>query len=306
MWLINQYKKGARKFLYLLSRIQATQSSARAMFTHVIHQGAIELQVDPVSNQRRIVTTRDVVSGELLLLEHRLIADRKTITYALITDREWFNALYPRDTPYDANNAQATIETAVRKLHNNCFNARDNEFALYNWVCAINHNCMSTVALYSVNFGAPNSSGATAVFSLQPLRSGDELWVNYGNNLGHSQNDTNDLVGIHQFECSCGKTAEQRRLSWELQQRMVKRMYHAREVEVRSLVNDYIRTLTYKTIAIRQELGKQGCFQDGDRLTMSDAFQARLQQEVPDHYTPDGDNRVALAHYIELHKQKWL
>lgn len=271
------------------------------MFTRVIFQGPVEIVKEATTGQRRVITTKQVEAGELLFVEHRMVSDKTVLMYALLTDPLLFAALYPRP-PEPVETLDERIKLAILKLNNNVFRAQGDKFALYDAMAAINHSCVANVGASSCQFGI--GSTCACIVSLTALAQGEELFINYGNNLGHL---TEAALALSQeketlnFQCQCGRNEEQRHVANELQKCLIQQYNVQQQTKIDTLLNEYTQTMPYKVIHVRQALAEEGCFQDGAELLMLDSFRELMKRLYPDKTANE-----AFYEYVHLRQEQLL
>ena len=147
-------------------------------------------------SQYSVSVLEEIASGVLVLIEHVVYSpDEKIIAAALAHDDDLYRELFPR------SQFEMFPENVDEKMRHNMFSFESDGFMLGRAISKFNHNCNPNCCLIKIQHGI------YGVWTLRPVRKGDELCIDYLN--GERCLDTHQkMMTKHNVStCSCDEAA---------------------------------------------------------------------------------------------------
>lgn len=159
------------------------------------------IKCDLTSSNHKLVTTQDIQTGTLLLLEHGLSSQQhQKLTWIVSNNDTLFNSLYPRLNTHEEliSKDEERYTQAFDKVICNVFH-RNNEYILNYYTSACNHSCTPNATVHLYNY---NKVPLTAIIAINNIKKGTEINFMYYENAGHSEEC--------KFICKCNLSLKER------------------------------------------------------------------------------------------------
>jgi hypothetical protein len=207
------------------------------------------------NNYRSIVAVNDINHGELLMIEHAIVADTETAVKIICCNEQIFDSYHPRMKAYaDCSHTERHF-AAQNKLKANTFGFENNKKMFNTMIQYTNHHCKSNAAVHvlpSVTAGETDTIDVAfmEMYSVRKIKAGDHVTISYGPETGHARD----------YVCDCGMELEQRKKMFGITCSVVAEMSNANRKRVGEIIEGYVDTIESKNILFANYLATLGMY----------------------------------------------
>ncbi|AYV85706.1 MAG: hypothetical protein Satyrvirus32_6 [Satyrvirus sp.] len=237
------------------------------------------------NNYKYVVANRDILHGELLLIEHVLIADNNTC-FSIIKNNEYlFDRYHPRTTKFNGYNfkdGDDKNKLTNTKIQHNCFGYEKDELLMSDNIASINHSCDPNSAVYlQKTYKAGNTNIVfMEVYSVRSIKKDTEITISYGAETSHKRD----------FECKCGKELPEREKIFKIVSNLAGIFSDKNKKFVAEKVCEYLKEPISKKILLNHYLSEMEIFFDHDFVSsftengkklINDIVYKNLENDIP-------------------------
>lgn len=212
------------------------------------------------SDNRYVSATKNIDSGELLLLEHAFVAHPNIVTKLVDADATFFNAYYPRTTQWKLESQQSL---AHEKVEYNIAQVDDVDGAIGVDFVQFNHACdpVAGFGFKSIFFGR-HKIVVICIFAIKPILAGENITIHYGNDVGH--------IESYPYSCKCLLLKKNRQEIFKTHVSTIKSMLESDIIDKH--ITKYVNGPKYAPTLLHQTLAKKGLYATSNNLIITTRF----------------------------------
>ncbi|XWV26599.1 SET domain-containing protein-lysine N-methyltransferase [Tupanvirus soda lake] len=211
-----------------------------------------DIELQDVNNFRSVRATRNIKTGELLILEHVFSAKSATCHLAIENNEALFNLYHPRITSFAETKAEDKTEQTKQKLSHNCFGVPNGNKVMNIYLQQINHSCTASCGVYireDYTFEGTNVV-FMELYAIKNIEKDTEITINYGPDTSHNRD----------FKCDCGLEIEKRQMIFSISSNLARTLSFDNNKNIKEKIFKYLQIPISKKILLNQFLAINGIF----------------------------------------------
>lgn len=229
-----------------------------------------DLELVYENNFKRIVTTNDIKSGQLLALEHVYAAKPEICCRIIENNEKLFDTYHPRALSH-AESKERFMQ-AREKLSHNCFGLMDGNNIINIFIHQINHSCDASCAVYIQENHTFDETKVIfmELYSVRNITKGNEITINYGPDTAHKRD----------FECKCGKDDAERHKVFTVTANLAYAISTMHSDIIQKKLYEYLQLPLAKKILLNQYLAVNGIYVSNNTIVGFDTNGAVMINNV--------------------------
>lgn len=218
------------------------------------------IKIQENNNYKSVVATRNIKTGELLLIEHACATQLATL-FAIVAHNEYiFDQYHPRITKWrDEKNRD---KMAQEKVQHNSFNF-NNLPLMTDFIAKCNHYCDPNCAISpsrTLSFAGEYIAVFMEVFAVKDIIAGQEIMISYGPETGHQRD----------FTCNCKYDLSERTKLYSATADMAALFSKVHADNIDKLILEYRDKKDARRIMMNQYLAQNGIVVNNGRIVGAD------------------------------------
>ncbi|AQN68142.1 SEt and RNAse h domain protein [Saudi moumouvirus] len=223
------------------------------------------------NNYKSVFATRDILFGELLLLEHSYSGSNTDAQLIVANNSILFDLYHPRVKKFCECKENERLQQSVEKVSHNCFGLNGNKILTFG-ITKFNHSCDPNCSVFIQERYRHSNTEIVfmELFAVRNIKKGTELKISYGPETGHNRD----------FECNCGKNIEERKKIFDTISSISRTLSERNRESIREKIYAHIESIPGKKILLNHYLSTKGLYLNNNTIVSYTSQGERIINDV--------------------------